>query len=41
MIEACVATLMQWRLLERWMFTERFLCAAEVQQQSSPLFKGV
>lgn len=41
MIEACVATLMQGRLFERDIFTERFLSAADGQQARSPLFKRI
>ena len=41
MIEACVATLMQGRLFERDIYTERFLSAADAQSARSPLFKRV
>lgn len=41
MIEACIATLMQGRLFERDIFTEKFLSAADANQQRSPLFKRV
>jgi len=41
MIEACIATLMQGRLFERDIYTEKFLSAADVGQQRSPLFKRV
>jgi phenol/toluene 2-monooxygenase (NADH) P5/A5 len=40
MIDACIATLMQGRLFERDIYTERFLSAADSQQSArSPLFK--
>jgi phenol/toluene 2-monooxygenase (NADH) P5/A5 len=41
MIEACIATLMQGRLFERDIYTEKFLSAADASQQltRSPLFK--
>ena len=41
MIEACIAALMQGRLFERDIYTERFLSAADAQQVRSPLFKGL
>lgn len=41
MIEACIATLMQGRLYERDIYTEKFLSAADTNQQRSPLFKRV
>lgn len=41
MIEACIATLMQGRLFERDIYTEKFLSAADVQGARSPLFKRV
>jgi phenol hydroxylase P5 protein len=41
MVEACVATLMQGRLFERDIYTEKFLSAADVQGARSPLFKRV
>lgn len=42
MIEACIATLMQGRLFERDIYTEKFLSAADAAQQlRSPLFKRV
>lgn len=42
MIEACVATLMQGRLFERDIYTERFLTAADAASASrSPLFHRV
>ena len=41
MIEACIATLMQGRLYERDIYTEKFLSAADTGQQRSPLFKRV
>ena len=39
MVEACIATLMQGRLFERDIYTERFLSAADAQGPRSPLFK--
>jgi phenol hydroxylase P5 protein len=39
MIEACISTLMQGRLYERDIYTEKFLSAADTNQQRSPLFK--
>lgn len=41
MIEACIATLMQGRLFERDIYTEKFLTAADAEAQAkrSPLFK--
>lgn len=41
MIEACISTLMQGRLFERDIYTEKFLSAADTNQQRSPLFKRV
>jgi phenol hydroxylase P5 protein len=41
MIEACIATLMQGRLFERDIYTEKFISAADAQGQRSPLFKRV
>ncbi len=41
MVEACIATLMQGRLFERDIFTEKFLSAADAQAARSPLFKRV
>ncbi|MDO9198798.1 NADH:ubiquinone reductase (Na(+)-transporting) subunit F [Rhodoferax sp.] len=41
MIEACISTLMQGRLYERDIYTEKFLSAADTSQQRSPLFKRV
>ena len=41
MIEACIGTLMQGRLFERDIYTEKFLSAADAQQVRSPLFKRV
>ena len=39
MVEACIATLMQGRLFERDIFTEKFLSAADAQAPRSPLFQ--
>ena len=41
MIDACITTLMQGRLFERDIFTEKFFSAADVQQVRSPLFKNI
>ena len=39
MIDACISTLMQGRLFENDIYTEKFLSAADAQQIKSPLFK--
>lgn len=41
MIDACITTLMQGRLFERDIYTEKFLSAADAQQTRSPLFKAI
>jgi phenol/toluene 2-monooxygenase (NADH) P5/A5 len=41
MIEAALGALMQARLFERDIYTEKFLSAADTNQQRSPLFKRV
>lgn len=41
MIESCIGTLMQGRLFERDVYTEKFLSAADAQQVRSPLFRGI
>ena len=41
MIEACISTLMQGRLFERDIYTEKFISAADANQTRSPLFKRV
>ena len=41
MIDACITTLMQGRLFEREMYTEKFISAADAQQVRSPLFKKI
>ncbi|MDN0075342.1 2Fe-2S iron-sulfur cluster binding domain-containing protein [Crenobacter sp. SG2303] len=42
MIEACIATLMQGRLFEKDIFTEKFLSAADASQGTrSPLFRSL
>jgi len=41
MIEACIGALMQGRLYERDIYTEKFLSAADAEQVRSPLFKRV
>lgn len=41
MVEACIGMLMQGRLFERDIYTEKFLSAADAGQARSPLFKRV
>ncbi len=41
MVEACISTLMQGRLFERDIYTEKFISAADAQATRSPLFKRV
>ena len=41
MVEACIAALMQGRLFERDIYTEKFLSAADTGQARSPLFKTI
>lgn len=41
MIEACISTLMQGRLFERDIYTEKFLSAADAERVRSPLFKAI
>ena len=42
MIEACISTLMQGRLFERDIYTEKFFSAADASQQlKSPLFRNI
>jgi phenol hydroxylase P5 protein len=41
MIEACIGALMQGRLFERDIYTERFLSVADAQTARSPLFQRV
>jgi phenol/toluene 2-monooxygenase (NADH) P5/A5 len=41
MIDACITTLMQGRLFERDIYTEKFISAADAQQVRSPLFKRI
>ena len=41
MVEACIGALMQGRLFERDIYTEKFLSAADANAQRSPLFKRV
>jgi phenol hydroxylase P5 protein len=41
MVEACIATLMQGRLFERDIYTEKFISAADAQGARSPLFRRV
>ncbi|HJW04766.1 MAG TPA: phenol 2-monooxygenase domain-containing protein [Azospira sp.] len=41
MIDACITTLMQGRLFERDIYTEKFISAADAQQVRSPLFRSI
>jgi phenol hydroxylase P5 protein len=41
MIDACITALMQGRLFERDIYTEKFFSAADAQQVRSPLFKKI
>ena len=41
MIESCITALMQGRLFEKDIYTEKFLSAADAQQVRSPLFKSI
>jgi len=41
MIDSCISTLMQGRLYERDIYTEKFISAADAQQVRSPLFKSI
>ncbi|MDO9203129.1 MAG: phenol hydroxylase, partial [Hydrogenophaga sp.] len=41
MNEACIGTLMQFRLFERDIYTEKFLSAADANATRSPLFRKV
>lgn len=41
MIDACITALMQGRLFERDIYTEKFISAADTQQVRSPLFKAI
>jgi len=41
MIDACITTLMQGRLFEHDIYTEKFISAADAQQVRSPLFKKI
>lgn len=41
MVEACIATLMQGRLFERDIYTEKFITAADANKSRSPLFQRV
>ncbi|HMN82979.1 MAG TPA: phenol 2-monooxygenase domain-containing protein [Burkholderiaceae bacterium] len=41
MIDACISTLMQGRLFERDIYTEKFISAADAQQVRSPLFRRI
>jgi phenol hydroxylase P5 protein len=41
MIESCIAALMQGRLFEKDIYTEKFISAADAQQVRSPLFRSI
>lgn len=41
MVEACIGALMQGRLFERDIYTEKFISVADINAQRSPLFKRV
>jgi phenol hydroxylase P5 protein len=41
MVEACIGTLMQGRLFERDIYTEKFLSAADASGSRSPLFRRI
>lgn len=41
MIDACISTLMQGRLFENDIYTEKFFSAADAQQVRSPLFRRI
>ncbi|MNC46312.1 Phenol hydroxylase P5 protein [compost metagenome] len=41
MIDSCITTLMQGRLFERDIYTEKVISAADAQQVRSPLFKAI
>lgn len=41
MIDACISTLMQGRLFERDIYTEKFISAADAERVRSPLFKAI
>jgi phenol hydroxylase P5 protein len=41
MIDSCITPLMQGRLFERDIYTEKFISAADAQQVRSPLFKAI
>lgn len=41
MVDACIGALMQGRLFERDIYTERFLSAADASQARSPLFRNI
>lgn len=41
MIDACITTLIQGRLFERDVYTEKFLSAADAERVRSPLFKAI
>lgn len=41
MIDACISSLMQGRLFERDIYTEKFISAADAQQVRSPLFRSI
>jgi phenol hydroxylase P5 protein len=41
MVEACISTLMQGRLFERDIYTEKFISATDANQARSPMFKRI
>jgi phenol hydroxylase P5 protein len=41
MVEACISALMQGRLFERDIYTEKFISAADTNQARSPVFKRI
>jgi len=41
MIDACISTLMQGRLFERDIYSEKFISAGDAQQVRSPLFRSI
>jgi phenol hydroxylase P5 protein len=40
MVEACIRTLMKWRLFERDVFTEKFVTAEDAERARSPFFRN-
>jgi len=41
MIDSCISTLMQGRLFERDIYSEKFISAGDAQQVRSPLFRSI